>query len=85
MTDRHEPQLPDGTQGSRSDNDTGAIKNTSKFDGVKEISSSYVGRLLCWFGWHDYRVIDATFGFGLGANVERVECKQCGRLDSRSC
>ncbi len=38
----------------------------------------YVGRLLCWLGVHDFRVVDVTFGFGEGGSVERVECRRCG-------
>jgi hypothetical protein len=37
-----------------------------------------VSRLLCWFGWHDFRVIDTTFGFGPVGNVEKVQCRHCG-------
>ena len=37
-----------------------------------------LGRLLCWLGFHDYRVIDASFGFGPGGGVETVECRRCG-------
>ena len=37
-----------------------------------------VGRLICWLGFHDFRVIDATFGFGEGGSVERIECRRCG-------
>lgn len=39
---------------------------------------SLLGRLLCWLGFHDYRVIDKTFGFGAGGGVEKVECRRCG-------
>jgi len=38
----------------------------------------HVGRLLCWLGVHDFRVVDVTFGFGAGGSVERVECRRCG-------
>ena len=37
-----------------------------------------IGRLLCLVGFHDFRVIDVTFGFGAGDSVEKVECKRCG-------
>jgi len=40
--------------------------------------SSLLGRLQCWLGFHDYRVIDKTFGFGAGGGVEKVECRRCG-------
>ena len=43
----------------------------------------FVGRLQCWLGWHDYRVIDVTFGFGGSGNVERVECRRCALVTIR--
>ncbi len=35
-------------------------------------------RLLCWMGYHDFRVIDKTFGFAGGGGIEKVECRRCG-------
>lgn len=43
----------------------------------------HLGRLLCWLGIHDFRVIDRTFGFGAGGDVEKVECRRCGAVTSR--
>jgi hypothetical protein len=43
----------------------------------------FVGRLLCWLGIHDFRVVDATFSFGVGGNVERIECRRCGWATTR--
>lgn len=43
----------------------------------------YVGRLLCWLGVHDFRVVDVTFGFGASGNVERMECRRCGLVTTR--
>ena len=37
-----------------------------------------VGRLLCWLGFHDFRLIEKPFGFGAGTNIEKVECRRCG-------
>jgi hypothetical protein len=37
-----------------------------------------LGRLLCWFGFHDLRVIDRVFEFGDGGGIEKVECRRCG-------
>ncbi len=37
-----------------------------------------VGRLICWLGWHDFYVIDASFGFGAVGSVEKVKCRRCG-------
>lgn len=39
---------------------------------------SLLGRLLCWLGFHDFRVVDKIFGFGAGGGVEKVECRRCG-------
>ncbi len=36
-----------------------------------------LGRLLCWLGFHDYRVVNVTFDFGADA-VEHDECRRCG-------
>ncbi len=45
--------------------------------------SSLIGRLLCQLGFHSFRVIDATFGFGDAGGVEKVECRRCGVIMSR--
>ncbi len=37
-----------------------------------------LGRILCWIGFHDFHVIDASFSFGQGGDVETVECRRCG-------
>ena len=37
-----------------------------------------VGRFFCWLGWHDFCVIDTTFGFGAAGNIEKVKCRRCG-------
>lgn len=42
-----------------------------------------LGKLLCWLGFHDFRVLDKTFGFGDGGGVEKVECKRCGLVTTR--
>lgn len=44
----------------------------------------FLFRLLCWLGWHNYAVIDITFGFGPGGSVETVECRRCGYRTTRS-
>ena len=33
--------------------------------------------LLCWFGFHRYKIINTSFGFGEGGAVETVQCKIC--------
>ena len=37
-----------------------------------------LGLLLCWFGFHRYKVIDVSFGFAAGDSVRTVKCKICG-------
>jgi len=37
-----------------------------------------ISLLFCWLGFHRYRVISSTFGFGSGGTVESVQCKICG-------
>jgi len=44
----------------------------------------FLGRLLCLIGLHDFRVTDVTFGFGSGGSVEKVECRRCGAVTTRS-
>ncbi len=43
----------------------------------------FIGRVLCWLGFHDFRVVDVTFGFGGGGSVERIECRRCGLATTR--
>ncbi len=40
-------------------------------------------RLLCFLGFHDFRVVEVTMGFGFSAAVEKVECRRCGHLTAR--
>jgi hypothetical protein len=42
-----------------------------------------LGRLLCLLGIHDFRVIDATLGFGAGGGVAKVQCGRCGLITTR--
>ncbi len=37
-----------------------------------------LGRVLCWLGFHDFRVIDKAFEFGREGGIEKVECRRCG-------
>ncbi len=43
----------------------------------------FIGRLLCWLGFHDFVVVEATLGFGHAGGVEKVECRRCGIAMSR--
>jgi len=46
--------------------------------------SVMIGRLLCRLGFHDFIVIDRTFGFGAGGGVEKVQCQRCRIVLTRS-
>ena len=46
--------------------------------------SLIIGRILCGLGFHDFRIIDRTFGFGAGGGVEKVQCQRCGEVITRS-
>lgn len=39
-----------------------------------------IGRLLCLLGFHDFKVIDATLGFGSAGGTSTVQCRRCGRV-----
>jgi hypothetical protein len=44
---------------------------------------SWIGRLLCRFGIHDYRLIEVVGGFGQGGQVQKVECRRCGYITAK--
>jgi len=44
---------------------------------------SIMGRLLCWLGFHDFRVIDKSFGFSGESDIEKVQCRRCGETRIR--
>jgi hypothetical protein len=44
---------------------------------------TWLGRLLCRLGVHDYRLVECTLGFGAGGRVETVECRRCGYTTTR--
>jgi hypothetical protein len=39
--------------------------------------ASGFGQLRCRIGWHDYRIVEVTGGFGGGGSVEKRECRRC--------
>ncbi len=45
---------------------------------------NWIGRLLCRFGLHEYRLIEVVGAFGAGGQVEKVECRRCGYTTTRS-
>ncbi len=45
---------------------------------------NWIYRLLCWFGFHDYRLIEVVGAFGASGQVQKVECRRCGYATTRS-
>ena len=45
---------------------------------------NWIGRLLCQFGFHDYRLIEVVGTFGASGQVEKVGCRRCGCATTRS-
>ena len=45
---------------------------------------NWIGRLLCRFGFHDYRLIEVVGAFGASGQVQKVECRRCGFATTRS-
>ena len=43
----------------------------------------WLGRLLCMLGFHDFRIVEVSFGFGPGNKIERIECRRCGLTATR--
>ncbi len=43
-----------------------------------------LGRLLCLLGIHDFRIVEVTYGFSPGSNVQRLQCRRCGQTTTRS-
>ena len=46
--------------------------------------TGFLARLLCRLGFHNFGVVDVSFGFGAGGSVETVECRRCGRRTTRT-
>lgn len=42
-----------------------------------------LGRILCFLGLHDFRLVDVTLSFGSGGKVSKVECRRCGYTTTR--
>ena len=45
---------------------------------------NWIGRLLCRFGFHDHRLIEVIGAFGAGGQVQKVECRRCRYVTTRS-
>ncbi|MGH8584402.1 MAG: hypothetical protein ACREWG_16855 [Gammaproteobacteria bacterium] len=42
-----------------------------------------LGRIACFMGLHNFRVVEVTFGFGGSDAVEKLECRRCGQTAAR--
>ena len=47
-------------------------------DKIVKAVKTKLDKLLCWFGIHQYKVIDISFGFAAGDSVRTIKCKICG-------
>ncbi len=43
----------------------------------------WLGLLLCRLGFHDFRLVESVIGFGVGEQVDKVECRRCGHARTR--
>lgn len=68
-------------RGTSGENNTRKAKQEQRIEGVDV--PSFIGRLLCRLGFHSFRVIEATLGFGDAGSVEKAECRRCGVIMSR--
>ena len=61
-------------------------QNTGEFHaGLEEgnMPNRLLGKILCWLGFHDFRIINESFSFG-GGGIETVECQRCGLRKTRT-
>ncbi len=40
--------------------------------------ATWIGRILCLLGFHDFRLVEVEESFSLGGQVKKVECRRCG-------
>ena len=52
--------------------------------GSRDKLPDWIDRLLCRFGFHDYRLIEVVGAFGASGQVQKVECRRCGTVATRS-
>ncbi len=50
---------------------------------ARDLMQTLIARLLCLVGWHDFKIIEASFGFGPSGGVEKVQCRRCGLVTTR--
>jgi hypothetical protein len=44
---------------------------------------TWISRILCRLGIHDYRLIEVVGSFGPGGQVQKVECRRCGCIATK--
>ena len=62
----------------------GVVTTTQKSGYTEKLMLNWIGRILCRFGFHDYRLIEAIGAFGVAGQVQKVECRRCGYVTTRS-
>lgn len=45
--------------------------------------SQVLGGWLCRLGWHDFRLVESSFGFGAGSQLQKLRCRRCGVEEMR--
>jgi hypothetical protein len=48
------------------------------------VLSKAMGYLLCFFGMHDFKIVDVTVSFGSAGGTETVQCRRCSQVITRS-
>ncbi len=59
-----------------------SLKVPTVTEGRKELPT-WISRLLCRLGIHDYRLIEVVGSFGPGGQVQKVECRRCGCIATK--
>ena len=44
---------------------------------------NWIGRFFCLLGFHNYRLNEVVGAFGVGGQVQKVECRRCGYVTTR--
>ena len=52
--------------------------------GEPDKAVNWIGRMLCRFGFHDYRLVKVIGAFGVASQLQKVECRRCGYVTTRS-
>ena len=54
--------------------------------GIEEMNNrltTFVGRLLCLLGIHDFKIIETRLSFGSAGGVSMFQCEHCGKIVTR--